>query len=224
MQKNNTYLPRERAKTIGIEHLTDYELLALILRTGHKKQDVLECSRALLSTFGNLDNLGKASITKLQELQGIGESKAIGLLAAFEIGRRAHRASIITENKIIDSPTMCVDIFKNDFKNVYQECFMCICLNSKNEIILEKEVYRGGLSTLTVHPREIFRIAIDVSAATIILLHNHPSGDATPSLADIRATKALLAASDVIGIPILDHIIIGNDSYISLREDGFVKF
>jgi len=218
-----SYLPRERAQKVGVKMLADYELLALLLGTGSKNRDVLECAKAVLQQFGTVQEIGKASMQQLEKIQGIGMSKAISILAAIELGRRTYKTR--DQNVVsITSPRDCVAFFEKDFSFHYQECFMCLFLNTKNQVIIHKEIYRGGLHTINVHPREIFRSAIEVSAAALILIHNHPSGDPNPSAADIQTTKNLLVAADTIGIPILDHVIIGEGEFVSLKEKGYAEF
>lgn len=218
-----TYLPRERAKIVGIKALADYELLAILLRTGIKGKDVLECAKMMLHACGNVQAIGGLSIQQLEKMAGVGASKAIGILAAIELGRRVHKE---TNEQLftITCPEDCVTYFNYDFVFQYQESFLCLLLNVKNQVIAHKEIYRGGLQTILVHPREVFRAAIEVSAAALILLHNHPSGNAEPSQADLQTTNELLAAADIIGIPILDHIIIGKGEYVSLKERQYLRF
>jgi len=223
LPKYVTHLPRERAQIVGIKALADYELLAILLRTGVKGKDVLECARSLLQETNNVQGIVQLSIQQLEQMKGIGASKAVTILAAIELGRRVYKSQE-DERFRITCPYDCVSYFNHEFVFHAQESFVALLLNTRNQVIGHKEIYRGGLQTIGVHPREIFRAAIEVSAATCILLHNHPSGDSEPSLADVKTTRELLAAAQIIGIPILDHIILGKNEYTSLKEDAYVEF
>lgn len=216
------YLPRERAKMKGIGVLSDYELLALIFRTGTTKKDVLEISKDVLKHVKTLSNLATVTRSKLCEVEGIGDSKALGLLASIELGKRIYQNQSESVLLQISSPSDCVSYFNTELKFNHQEVFIVIFLNAKNNVLSYEEIYKGGLTTIQIHPREVFRAAIEQSAAGIILLHNHPSGDPTPSTADIETTKILIEAGEIIGVPILDHIIIGRDSYESLKSYGVI--
>lgn len=213
-----TYLPRERARTKGVQILTDYELLALILRTGAPNQDVLMCAKEVLIQHGNVTQLGATTMKRLCKTNGIGESKALAILAAIELGKRVYQHAVLNEDIQVGSPLDCVNYFCQEFRFYQQEVFVVILLNTKNKIINYHEVYKGGLHDVVVHPREIFHYAIEASAAAIILAHNHPSGDPKPSQADIETTSKICEAGLILGIPVLDHVIIGHDSYYSLKE------
>jgi len=217
------YFPRERAQIVGVKALADYELLAILLRTGVKGKDVLECAKTLLQKSVSLQNLVQYSIPQLEKVSGVGPSKAITILAAIELGRRVYKTQDDTKFQIT-CPYDCVAYFNHEFVFYYQEAFVCLLLNGRNQVIGHKEIYRGGLQTIIVHPREVFRSAIEVSAAAIILVHNHPSGDSGPSVADLKTTRELLDAAKIVGIPILDHIILGKAEYTSLKEDAYVDF
>ena len=224
MEKTKRYFPRERAKTQGIQSLADYELLAMILRTGKQGTDVLDCARNVLQRFSDIEQLEYATLQQLKEVDGVGESKAMSILAALELGKRTQKNRMTKDIVAIASPQDCVAFFETDMQQHYQECFLGLFLNAKHQVIAQKEIYRGGLHNINVHPREIFRAAVSVSAAAIILLHNHPSGDSRPSQADILTTEALVEAAQIIGIPVLEHIIIGNQNYTSMKEANLVYF
>jgi len=217
------YLPRERAQLVGLKALADYELLAIILRTGIKGRDVLACARDLLETVQTVQGLLQYSSQQLEALPGLGASKAITLLAAIELGRRVYQTQADNKRQI-KSPEDCVAYFNHEFVFDHQESFVCLFLNAKNQAIGHKEIYRGGLQTIIVHPREVFRAAIEVSAAAIILVHNHPSGDSGPSRSDLQTTRELLNAAKIVEIPILDHIILGKREHTSLKEEAYVDF
>lgn len=222
MNKNATYLPRERVKKDGIHVLSDYELLALILKTGSKGIDVIACAKNVLEHIEGIRHLGHATIERLCHVNGIGESKAIALLAAIELGKRVMQAKYDIIMQTISNPIECVEYFCQEFKYAYQERLVTIFLNTKNQVLNHKEIFRGGLQDVVVHPREIFRMAVEISAASIILLHNHPSGDPKPSAADIQATNTLVQAGSIMGIPIIDHIIIAGDDFCSLKQIGVI--
>lgn len=215
-------LPRERAKEHGLEYLSLYEILALILRTGGQKHDVLACARKIIQQYSDINDFKKANIQKLCEIAGIGESKAFSILAALELGKRLHQNQYVEPFSQIRKPEDCYHYFCQKLETIPQETFFTIFLNAKNHIIGHCEIYRGGLTSIQIHPREIFRPAIENSACSIILLHNHPSGDPSPSDADILATAELIETGKMIGIPILDHIIIGYQTYISMKQENII--
>lgn len=215
------YLPRERARKHGLHNLSDYELVALVFRTGMIKQDVLTCSKELLKDIKGLAALGDISVQRLCEFPGIGESKAYALLAGIELGKRIYQYEKGSEVMQLRTPNDCVLYFSKEFKFYHHESFVVIFLNTKNMVIGYREVYKGGLNTINVHPREIFRAAIEYAAAAIILVHNHPSGDPKPSKADIETTKVIAEAGTMVGIPVLDHLIIGAERYCSMKESGY---
>lgn len=214
------YLPRERAREKGIHVLSDYELLALVFRTGTKNRDVLDVAKDILKYIGGIEGLGHATCEKLCCVPGVGESKAYSLLACVEISKRIYQSEKSRDLFQIASPDDCYSFFQAELKFLKQEVFIVILLNAKNQIIEYREIYRGGLHHVEVHPREIFKVALEVSAAGIILLHNHPSGDATPSQADLLTTRILIENGEMIGVPIIDHIIIGNETFASLKAMG----
>lgn len=212
--------PREKLINNGVLSLTDAELLALLLRTGSRQESALELSKKLLITVNGLEGIFNASITSLMQVKGIKEAKASQIIAACELYRRAKSASL--KHKQIKSASDVADLFEDSFLRDTQECVRLVSLNTKNFVISTKEIFRGSLNTSIVHPREIFKEAISVSAASIILCHNHPSGDPTPSLEDINITKRIKSCSDIIGIELLDHVILGRNKFISLKEKGII--
>jgi len=223
LPKHVPYLPRERAQVVGVKALADYELLAILLRTGVKGKDVLECAKNLLQQAHTVHGLVQLSIQQLETIKGVGASKAITILAAIELGRRVYNQQE-SEKFQITCPRDCFTYFHHEFVFHQHESFACLLLNSRNQVIGHKEIYRGGLQTIVVHPREVFKAAIEVSAAGFIIVHNHPSGDSCPSADDLATTRALLQAAQIIGIPILDHVILGQNEYTSLKEEGYVEF
>lgn len=201
--------PRERFLKSGPEVLSEAELLAIILRTGTIKENVVEMSSRIISEFG-LDNLFDCSLKELQEIKGIGPSKAMQILAIAELVKR--QSHIKNKIKKITQAKDVYDYFKDKLQNQKQENFYILLLNTKNHIIKEEFITRGILDSAIIHPREIFRPAIKNSASKIILIHNHPSGDPTPSEEDLEITKELIEVGDKIGIKVLDHVIVGKEN------------
>ncbi|MCU9614014.1 DNA repair protein RadC [Caldibacillus lycopersici] len=213
--------PRERFIHNGPESLSNQELLALILRTGTRTESVLQLSQRLLTHFEGLRMLKEASLEELMNINGIGEAKAIQLLAAVELGRRIANLTF-DDRYVIRSPEDGAKYVMEDMRFLNQEHFVCLFLNTKNQVLHKQTIFIGSLNASIVHPREIFREAFRRSAASIICLHNHPSGDPGPSREDIEVTKRLAECGKMIGIELLDHIIIGDKRYVSLKEKGYL--
>lgn len=214
--------PRERMVTYGPKALSNQELLALILRTGTKDESVLELSNRLLKHFQGLRLLKEASVEELTDLKGVGTAKAVQILASLELGRRIERLQFDEERYTIRSPEDGARYVMEDMRFLSQEHFVCLYLNTKNQIISKQTIFIGSLNASIVHPREIFKEAFRRSAASIIAIHNHPSGDPSPSREDIEVTKRLVECGRIIGIDLLDHLIIGDKKFISLKEKGYV--
>ncbi len=213
--------PRERFIQYGPQSLSNQELIALCLRSGSRNESVLKLADRLITHFDGLRMLKDASIEEITELHGIGEAKAIQLLAAVEIGRRV--TNLCHEDRyVIRSPEDGANYCMNDMRFLSQEHFVCLYLNTKNQVLHKQTVFIGSLNASIVHPREVFKEAFRRSAASIICLHNHPSGDPTPSREDIEVTKRLVECGKMIGIDILDHLIIGEKKYVSLKEKGYL--
>lgn len=212
--------PRERLKRVGVENLTNQELLSILLKTGLKNKNVSELSLELLKKYP-LDTLKEISLAELKEMKGIGEVKAIEILAAIELGKR-----MILEKKErikLETPS---DIWKDALYYLgekKQEFFYCYYFNSKQELIERKCLYIGTLNSSVTHTREVFKEAYKVSASSIVCLHNHPSNDPTPSKEDIRFTESLMKTGEIQGIPVLDHIIVGDKTYYSFYEATKIK-
>lgn len=213
--------PRERLIKEGPSSLSTQELLAIVLRTGTKNESVLQISNQLLHKFDGLRLLMNASIEEISNINGIGEAKATQLLASFELGKRINRLQY-EDRFVIKSPDDCAKFMMDEMRFLEQEHFICLYLNTKNQIIARETIFKGSLNASIVHPREVFKEAFRRSASSIICLHNHPSGDPTPSREDIEVTKRLVECGKIIGIELLDHIIIGEHKYISLKEKGYV--
>jgi len=212
--------PRERLIKYGVKTLTSSELLAIILRTGNKKENVIELSNKFFKKY-NLKSLSRLKISNLKKQLGVGDAKACQIIACFELGKRL---SAFKEAKkpAIESAKDIAKLFIPEMNALEKEHFIGIYLDSRKRIIKQEIIFVGSLNESVVHPREIFKIALDENAAAIILLHNHPSGDPSPSSFDIEITKELIKAGDLLGIQVLDHIIIGGSKYVSLKEKGIV--
>lgn len=175
----------------------------------------------LLKRFDGLRLLKDSTIEEMTAIKGIGEAKAVQLAAAMELGRRISNLTY-EERYVIRSPEDCANYCMNEMRFLSQEHFVCIYLNTKNQILHKQTIFIGSLNASIVHPREVFKEALRRSAASIICLHNHPSGDPTPSREDIEVTKRLVECGRIMGIEVLDHLVIGEKKYISLKEKGYL--
>lgn len=209
--------PRERFIKYGASSLQTFELIAIILRTGSKEESVLELAKKVNYMYNSLKDLSKTSISELKSIKGIGDSKAIELLSAFELGRRINNETFNNQVKLI-SPESIFLYLKSELEMKTQEHFLALYLNTKGELIKKETLFIGSLNSSLIHPREIFKHAVLNSAAAIIISHNHPSGDPTPSIQDIEITKIIHKNSLMMDIELLDHIIIGKDRYYSFKE------
>ena len=218
--------PRERLAAKGPGALTDAELIAILLRTGLQGANAVAIGTQLLRKFGSLQALARASVEDLQQVKGIGRDKAVTLLAAFTLARKMAE-ELQRESPVLDNPEAIVALLKsqNLVKNV--ETLQVLLLNTRRRLIRVTEVIDGTIDQLLVHPREVFKPAIAANAAAIVLAHNHPSGDPTPSEADIKVTRDLIRAGQLLKIEVLDHVILGRATaqrpkdYSSLRELGY---
>ncbi|MFJ7509777.1 DNA repair protein RadC [Peribacillus simplex] len=213
--------PRERFLQDGPQSLSNQELLALLLRTGSREESVLQLSGRLINSFKGLRLLKEASVEELTVIKGIGEAKAIQILASVELGRRINKLND-QDRYVIRSPEDGANYCMEEMRFLSQEHFVCLYLNTKNQVLQKTTVFIGSLNASIVHPREVFKEAFKRSAASIICLHNHPSGDPSPSREDIEVTKRLVECGKIIGIEVLDHIIIGEHKYVSLKEKGYL--
>ncbi|VVB94021.1 RadC-like JAB domain protein [uncultured archaeon] len=212
--------PRERLMNSGAASLSDSELLAIILRTGSRKENVLNMSQRILSEY-NLKQLSAVNHAQLMKIHGLKESKAAQIAACFEIARRLESFNEEAKPKI-NSPEDVYRLIYPWMREQKKECFIELCLDTKNQVIKEETVSIGSLNANIVHPREVFKTALAESAAHIIVAHNHPSGDPTPSREDIEITKKLIEAGNIIGITVLDHVIIGDGRHFSMKEAGHI--
>ena len=220
--------PQEKLIKFGPDYLSNAELLALIIRTGNRKGDsaidtatkVLRSLRTANDSNG-LNSLKNANISNLIEVDGVGEAKAAMILAAVQLGIRLAVSSNGTKIRVT-SPSIAANYVLSEMSVLEQEHFRIMTLNTKKEINFIREISKGTINMTIVHAREVFRAAISDNAHSIILLHNHPTGDPSPSKEDIGLTKNLIEASKIIGIDILDHIIIGDNRYFSFLEEGLL--
>jgi DNA repair protein RadC len=194
----------------------------LILGRGIKGESVIVTAQKLLSRFGNLKNLASASIEELTQIKGIGPAKAAQIKATFELSKRLENSSSETTKITVKSPEDVVKTARNLLKGKKKEHFLVICLDTRNHLIKTSTVSIGSLDCSIVHPREVFKDAISSSAASVIFIHNHPSGDPTPSEDDIKMTKRLIEAGEIIGIEVLDHIIICDSEHLSMKAKNLV--
>ena len=213
--------PREKLLNKGAQTLTNSELLALILRTGNKNENIVHLCDRVLSEFQGLTGLVNCTPQSLMEIDGIKEAKAAQLCALMELTKRTYIQKGSKVNKI-SSPMDAADLVREDMRFLKQEVLKLIMLNTKNCVIFTKDIFIGGLNSSIVHPREIFSEALRFSSASIIVCHNHPSGDPSPSDEDINITLRLKECGRLMGIELIDHIIIGGNSYVSLKEKGII--
>ena len=214
--------PREKLILRGSQNLTDAELLAILLRTGTKGVSVIEVAQKLISKHINIAQLALQSVESLQKNLGIGKDKAATLVAAFEISRRVESQSKWFSNKSITSPSEVAKMFIPLLRDEVKEKFIVVSLNSANRIIRHDIISTGSLTSSIVHPREVFKVAIENNSANIILLHNHPSGNCEPSNEDIKTTKKLVEAGKILDIEVFDHIIIADTNYFSFIEKQII--
>ena len=218
--------PRERLVEKGPDALTHAELIAILLRTGLKGTNALDIGRQLVHKYGSLQSLAQASVDDLRKIRGIGRDKAVTLVAAFALARNMV-AELRRESPLLDSPEAVANLMREDTRLRNVETFQVLLLNTRRRLIELVKISDGTLDTLLVHPREVFKPAISANAAAVILTHNHPSGDATPSEADIKVTRDLIRAGQLLKIEVLDHVILGRATqdrpkdFVYLRELGY---
>ncbi len=212
--------PMEKMALNGVDSLSDEELIAIIIGIGSKKHNAVELGSNILDLIKSQVNHMDISVNELMTLDGVGMSKASKIVAAFEISNRLNTRKSL-DNCIIDGPSSVASIFMEELRNKLKECFYILLLNTKNKIISKEFISEGTLNSSLVHPREVFKPAIKKSANSIILIHNHPSDDLTPSRDDILITKRLDETGKIVGITVLDHIIIGDGQFLSLKEEKY---
>lgn len=215
--------PREKLCQHGAKALTNAELLAILLRTGTKQDSVMRLAERLLKRYEEIGIAGVAALPmqELSRMKGIGPTKAVTVLAALELGKRLAMQQS-RERPVIQRPEDAAALMGPMLRYEPQEHFKLVLLSTKHHVLAMPTVSVGTLNASLVHPREVFRMAVAYPAAAIILVHNHPSGDPTPSQEDIALTKRLAAAGELMDIRVLDHIIIGDNKYVSLKEKGII--
>ena len=213
--------PRERLLAHGAASLSNSELLAILLRTGTNKASAIDLAEQPLVEFKELVILMDASVEEMICVRGIGEVKAIQIKAALELGRRMTILPA-AERPAIKSPDDVVALVMGEMRYLDREHFRALLLNTKNQVLSVETISVGTLNASMVHPRELFKIAVKKSAANLILVHNHPSGDPAPSKDDINITKRMIKSGDILGIPVLDHLIIGDNRFVSLKSEGLI--
>ena len=211
--------PRERLQKFGPEALSAQELLALVIGRGIPKKSVMNIAQELLAKFGNVKAISQATIEELSQIKGIGLAKAAQIKACFELGKREELEPEL-KNFDIKNPEAVVKAIRASIKDKAKEHFKLILLNPRNKIIGISTISIGTLNASLVHPREVFKDAITHSAASVVLAHNHPSGDPEPSEDDIEITKKLVESGKILGIEVIDHIIIGKNDYYSFKAKG----
>ena len=210
--------PRERLAAYGARHLSNTELIAILLRTGSAGENVISQSSRLLSRFDGLRGLGKASFSELCAERGLSEAKACQILSALELGRRF--VSLAPEERAaINCPEDVVNLVSAEMASLEQEHLRVLLLNTRNEVTGVEEIYIGNVNSSVVRPAEVFRPGIRANATSVLAVHNHPSGDPTPSGADVSITRDLAEAGKLLGIELLDHVVIGSGQrYVSMKE------
>ncbi len=213
--------PREKMLKHGAGNVSNAELLAIIIRTGTRTASAVKLAEQILARVSNLRDLPLLTIEELTEIKGVGDAKGVQIKAALELGARI-ASSFRQDTHTISSPKDAADVMMEQMRFYQKEYFKVILLNTKNQLMSAETISIGSLNSSIVHPREIFSVSIKKGCASIILVHNHPSGDPTPSKEDIEVTNRLVEAGNIIGIEVIDHIIIGEGKYYSFREGGII--
>ncbi|KAF1085631.1 hypothetical protein SPSYN_01774 [Sporotomaculum syntrophicum] len=213
--------PRERLLQEGPEALSDIELLAIMLRTGYAAASAVDLATALLGHFGGIKQLLGVSAEELSAFKGMGPAKVAQIRAALELGRRVAMTTT-WDRPCIKSPENAASLVMEEMRHLDKEHFCALLLNTKNQVLVRETISIGTLNSSAIHPRELFKAAIRRSAAGVILVHNHPSGDPTPSRQDIEVTNRLIEAGNIIGIEVLDHLVIGDNRFTSFKAKGLI--
>lgn len=213
--------PRERLLSVGAVSLSNIELLAILLRTGTRQSSAVDLAGQLFAHFKDWAGLLDATVEELAAVKGIGSVKAVQIKAALEIGRRLALMPAV-KRTTIQSPDDAALLMMENMRHLDREHFKALLLNTKNQVLAVETISIGTLNSSVVHPRELFKVAIKKSCANIILVHNHPSGDPTPSREDIDITRRLQEGGEILGISVLDHLIIGDNKFVSLKSKGII--
>ena len=214
--------PRERLIKVGPGNLSEVELLAIIISRGTKGIPVRQIAERLVNQFHSVAEVGRASVEELMLMPGIGKAKACQIVAAFELARRSDDTPCMKERADVSDPKEAARLARSSVKEWRKECFFTLYLDSRSRLIGQTEVSVGCLDTTLAHPREVFEKAIRAGAAAIVVVHNHPSGDPSPSDDDVRLTRRLSEAAKILGIRLLDHVIVTRDSFYSFRSHALV--
>jgi DNA repair protein RadC len=217
--------PRERLLEFGADGLSTAELIAIILRTGGRNKSAIGLAREVLMRFSSLKEIEDAAIAEFADIKGMGSAKIAQIKSAFELGKRLLRCEKGAgfENPSFKNSREVYEYYRPKFYGLKKERFLCALLDTKNRVFREKIVSEGTLTSSLVHPREVFRDAIKEAAASVLFVHNHPSGDPNPSKDDISITRRLVETGKVVGISVLDHIVISDGKYLSLMEKGYMS-
>ena len=214
--------PRERLLAKGVASLSAVELLAIILGKGVPGESIISLSSNLISKFGGLSNIGKISVEEFISIKGLGVAKSCQLVASFELARRISGGTF-NKSKVYSSATDVYKLIRPYLMSREKEHFLIVCLDSRRRLISIDNLSIGTVSQILVHPREVFKPAIIKSASYVILAHNHPSGDTSPSFEDLQVTERLIEASKLLGIPIIDHLIVSDANYLSFKDEEYLE-
>ena len=212
--------PREKALRNGLESLSDLELVALILQSGNKNRSVFEIASDVLKESEGLSKLMSMHVNTLMQIQGIREVKALQLLASVELSKRVIRSKVYHAS--IMRPEDVIEWFEFEYGSLPQECFIALYLDTKSKLIAHRVLFKGTLNESTVHPREVFKEAFLQNANSVLIAHNHPSGDCTPSQADFEVTYKMVHVAITMGVHLVDHIIVGQNQYYSFKEHKYL--
>lgn len=211
--------PRERLMRLGQKRLSNSELLSIVLGVGSRDESALGLAGRLLASH-DIERLSRLGVAELRRVLGVKDAKACAVVAAFELGRRARACKKSVSP--VKSPETIARLFSSELADPNKEALMCICVDSKMNVLKHEVVSVGGLNANSVHPRDVFRTAVTEAAAGVVLAHNHPSGDPTPSRTDVKFTARVKAAGSLLGVELLDHVIVGGEKYVSFKESGLL--
>lgn len=213
--------PLEKGLFKGMETLSNAELLALIINSGTRNKSALSLAEEVLGVGNGISGLYSMTAEELMDISGIGKGKAVRIMASLELGKRANGRTVKKAINVSD-PEAVAGLFMDELRHLKKETFRVLLLNAKGDVISVETISVGELTSTLVHPREVFCYAVKKSAAAVILVHNHPSGDATPSSEDVETTLRLMECGKLMGIRVLDHLVIGDGTFTSIRAAGFI--